>query len=601
MEVMLYPIFGKNKKIIMKKNNLIVLILLISSIPFGFSQEKIKNSGKIDAYNFTPKEYIYVHFNSSLLFAGEYLYYKVYCLNSTVNKLSSLSKVAYVELIDENKQQVFRHKITLKAGLGQGDFFISTNLPSGNYKIIAYTQWMKNGGENYFYRDDISILNPYLSNQKNITDSINNAAKYSSAKTNIGYDIHYLKLTTNGKVFKNRSKVSVSIENSKNTLGYGNYSLSVRKLDTIHQSNKLTANSYKKLYPKNVGVSYHENSEIYDPEINGGVIYGRVLNKNTNLPAKNQNVSISIPGENFIFKTEITNDDGEFDLSINEAYENDKGIIQVLGENRDDYRIEIDEMASVDISRLEFNSFKITPSMKDKIIERSVYNQIENGYYEIKPDTIISSAKKDPFYTNYKVTTFVLDDYTRFYTVKDVFVEIIENVWSTTNKDGNRVFYVSNVKDSNKNHLPLIFIDGVLIQNHQHLLDYKATKIKEISVLQGDAHFGNAIYQGVIIVKTNDGDYKNQLTSDYLIEQVLFKAQPQKNYFHQTHNNDNKASNRVPDFRNQLLWEPKIIIDSNEEVINFYTSDNSGEYEICLEGFTNNGLPISLRETFTVK
>ena len=585
----------------MKKNNLIVLILLIISIQIGFCQGNIKNTGKIDAYNFTPKENIFIHYNSSLLFAGEYLYYKVYCLNSTINKLSTLSKVAYVELISEDKQQVFRHKINLKNGLGQGDYFISTNLPSGNYKIIAYTQWMKNGGKNYFYRDDISILNPYLSNQKVILDSINITNYLPSEKTINNFDIHYLKLTTNGKNFNKRTEVSVSIENLKNTLGYGDYSLSIRKIDTIHQSTKLTASNYKKLYPKNTSALYNRVSEVYYPEINGGVIYGKVLNKNTNLPAKDHNVSISISGENFIFKTEATNNEGEFDLSINESYDNEKGIIQVLGEDREDYKIEISEMSSVDLSQLKFNSFKITSSMRDMIIERSIYNQIENGYYEIKPDTITSSVKKEAFYKDYKITTYVLEDYTKFYTVKDIFIEIVENVWSTKNKNGNRVFYVSNVKDSNKNHLPLIFIDGVLIQNHQHLLDFKASNIKEISVLQGDAHFGTAIYQGVIIIKTNEGDYKNKLTGDFLLEQTLFNAQTQKKYYRQTYNNNNNVSNRIPDFRNQLLWEPKITINTDKEVIYFYTSDNSGEYEVCIEGFTNNGLPISLRGTFTVK
>lgn len=169
------------------------------------------------------------------------------------------------------------------------------------------------------------------------------------------------------------------------------------------------------------------------------------------------------------------------------------------------------------------------------------------------------------------------------------------------NENGDRVFYVTNLKDRNKSHLPIIFIDGVLIQSHQHLLDYNADNIKEIIVLQGDIHFGSAIYQGAIIVTTINGDFNNKLSGKYLIEKKLFKPQPQKKYFHQTYNNSNPVSSRIPDFRNQLLWEPKIILNSNKEVISFYTSDNSGEYEICLEGFTNSGLPISLRKIITVK
>ncbi len=91
------------------------------------------------------------------------------------------------------------------------------------------------------------------------------------------------------------------------------------------------------------------------------------------------------------------------------------------------------------------------------------------------------------------------------------------------------------------------------------------------------------------------------MEGDYLIEHKLLKSQPQKSYYQQVYNVSSNSSNRIPDFRNQLLWEPKITINSEEVVIYFYTSDNSGDYEVCLEGFTINGLPISIREVITIK
>ncbi len=585
----------------MKKIKIIALLIITFSLQTSYSQKDKPNSGFIDAYNFSPKENIFVHYNTSLLFAGEYIYYKVYCINATQNKLSKLSKVAYVELIHEDTQRVFRHKINLKNGLGQGDFFISTSIPSGNYKLIAYTQWMKNGGKNYFFKDDISIINPYLVDQKSILDTTNISTNYISEKYKNSNSSNYLELTTNGEKFEKRTKVTVSIKNLKESGGYGNYSISVRKLDTINSSLRITAKDYKKNY-STLGISKNKkDTEIYSPEINGGVISGNIINKSTNLPAQGENVSISIPGEHFIFKTATTDENGNFNLSIKENHNKETGIIQVLGEDRENFSVEITETPSVDLSQLKFNSFKITPSIKEMVLERSIYNQIENGYYAIKPDTIVSLAVQKPFYSEYNSTIYVLEDYAKFSTVKDVFIEIVEDVWTTKNKNGDRVFYVSNLKDRNKNHPPIIFIDGVIIQNHQYLLDYNENNIKEIIVLQGDVHFGTAIYQGAIIVKTINGDYKNHHSSDYLIEKKLFKPQPQKNYFQQSYHNSNTVSSRIPDFRNQLLWEPKIILKSSKEVISFYTSDNSGEYEICLEGFTNSGLPISLKKIINVK
>ena len=44
--------------------------------------------------------------------------------------------------------------------MGQGDFFLPADVVSGNYKIIAYTQWMKNGIDQHYFQSNIVIINP---------------------------------------------------------------------------------------------------------------------------------------------------------------------------------------------------------------------------------------------------------------------------------------------------------------------------------------------------------------------------------------------------------------------------------------------------------
>jgi hypothetical protein len=62
-----------------------------------------------------------------------------------------------------------------------------------------------------------------------------------------------------------------------------------------------------------------------------------------------------------------------------------------------------------------------------------------------------------------------------------------------------------------------------------------------------------------------------------------------------------KNLERIPDFRSQLLWLPNLVLDTKYKEITFYTSDNVGDYEVSLEGFTNEGIPVSLKEVFSVK
>lgn len=579
----------------MKKQTLTLIILFFITIQSFYSQEKKKTSGFLDAKNFSPVENVFVHFNTSVLFSGEYLHYKVYCTNSSSNSLSKLSKIAYVELVSSDRKNIFKHKIKLTNGEGQGNFFIPTSIYSGSYKLIAYTQWMKNGGRNYFFQADISILNPYQANQGEIVDYDNaepiNKVVFKEDKTS-----RLLAVSTNKKIYKKREKISIAINNPSFNKGFGTYSISIRKIDAFHKPNKLTSNNFKSTHKKTKSLTVHY------PELNGEIISGRVTIKNSNFPAVKQDVVLSISGKNFIFRVATTDKFGVFDISIPVGYDNEKAIIQVLGEERNKFQIELIESAAIDYSDLKFNSFTITPQMKEEIIKRSVYNQIENAYYSVKPDTITTNRSYKPFYANYNKTNFVLDDYTRFPTMDETFVEVIEHAWSDKNEKRENTIYVRNMKDSNKNHLPLVFIDGVLIQDHQYLFEYGAEKVEMISILRGEAHFGTKTFQGVVIIQTKEENYKNKLSGDFLLETKLFKPQQDKIYFHQTYSNESiEKTMRTPDFRDQLLWEPKINFSSETMTLSCFTSDNIGAYEISVEGFTLEGVPISIYKTIEVE
>ena len=133
-------------------------------------QALVKDNGHLQAYNALHAEAVYIHHNASLFVAGEQMYYAVYCVNKATNQRSTLSKMAYVELLGADGIRVFRHKIKLNSGTGQGDFFIPTSVPTGNYKLLGYTQWMKNSSVDNFFSSDINIVNPFQKNRDLILD-----------------------------------------------------------------------------------------------------------------------------------------------------------------------------------------------------------------------------------------------------------------------------------------------------------------------------------------------------------------------------------------------------------------------------------------------
>jgi hypothetical protein len=591
----------------MKKKIFLTIIFLLFKSYLSYSQITLENDD-IAVYKNISQEKIFVHQNTTFLLTGEYLYYKVYCINANSNSLSDISKIAYVELVGTDKISIFKHKIKLNDGLGQGDFLISAKIPSGNYKLIAYTQWMKNSQQNQFFQSDISIINPFQENQSSILEKNTTAEvqNLSPKKENVNNNnslnsvrSDYIDITTNANSFKNREKVVLTIKSLKNNLSNGNYSVSVRKIDTLQIPEKITASTYISLHPQKPSSNSITNKSIYLPELRGELLSGKVIYNDTKLASQNTKVALSIQGKQSIFKIATTNDLGVFYFNIPEEYENPDAIIQIIGSERNKFKITMNEHSSINFENLDFFNFKITPKIKNYLLERNIYNQIESAYSDIKPNTIKSLDSLSPIY-NSKAKIYNLADYTRFPTIKETVVEIINEVY-IKQKNGNSTFHVRLYNQLFESELPaLVLADGVLIQNHNELLNLSAMNIRKISVLNDTYIFDSMIFDGVISIETFNGDYLTDLYGTYIEKFHLFKPLIIKNYFNQIYDN-NKNSDRIPDYRSQLLWAPNINMNKDEDSLYFYTSDNNGDYEICLEGFTKEGMPISLRKIISVK
>ena len=104
------------------------------------------------------KEKIYLQTDKSFYITGEICWFKSYVVDASLHKPFSLSRVAYVELINRDSKPVLQGKISLQKGTGSGSFFIPLYLPSGSYKIRAYTNWMKNFGPDYFFEKNITKM-----------------------------------------------------------------------------------------------------------------------------------------------------------------------------------------------------------------------------------------------------------------------------------------------------------------------------------------------------------------------------------------------------------------------------------------------------------
>lgn len=563
----------------MKKTFLLLFLIVSLKI---FSQEKtfVIDSNKIH------QEKIFIHLNTNSLLTGETLLYKISCLNKLNNQYSNLSKIAYIEILNDKKERISQQKIELKNGTGQGDFFIRNSLKTGNYKIISYTKWMKN--KNYFTATDLYIINPYQpkikkSSAANTLKIQNHTAKVSSTlKNNI--------IVLNKKEYSKREKVSFSINLHKKEITSNNLSVSVRKIENQFYSQK--KNSLMFLQEKSkAGIS---NDKITDtPDIRGDIIKGQVISKSNNKPVEDIKVSLSIIQRNGFFLISNTDKNGYFYFIIDNFRKTEKSYIQLIDATFKDYKIILAKESLLNFDHLTFKKLNTTNLLDSLIDKKSTYIQIENAYKNLKQDQI-SIEKVTSSIPNYLFKKYSLDNFTRFKTIEETLIEIIPNTWSNTSKD-NTTFHVYVNDNTGYNRLPLLLIDGFIVNNHNELANIKMNTVDAINISHNIFKFNSVIYKGIISINTYKGEYEPKTRE--LLSINLKQPLANKKYFFQNYSKSNNK--RIPDFRTQLFWDPNLNVSQKE--ISFFTSDVSGNFEIEIEGFTNDGEPISLRKNFKVK
>ncbi|MCK8523015.1 hypothetical protein M0D21_15665 [Aquimarina sp. D1M17] len=593
-------------------NKVLKVFTLLSFFSIFFSQAQHRQTAlstvkEIEGFNRIPQEKIFIHYTSTLAFAGEYLHYKIYCINEENGKLSSISKIAYIRLINEKGESIIKHKIVLRDGTGEGDVFIPVSIPSGSYKIIGYTQWMLNVSESYFFAGDVSILNPYQGNQQKIlpdaieADSLNTKTESEESRIVESSVNNLVSISLTTKEFNKRSMVGIKVKNETSALG--DYSISVRKVNEITSSPLLNTTNFVNTYRQQSTTSKKfSRKSVFLPEMRGELVYGKILSNNSSLPVSNIDVGFSIPESPHGIYVVSTDDEGSFVFSLDNNFEKRKGTVQILDKNKEQYQLQLEDMPEVNTKNLDMYKFAITPEVKKEIVKRSIYNQIEHSFYNLKPDTLKQIKKTLPFYGKF-FEKYDLDDYTRFSTIRETIVEIIDRVRTRKTKDKKEVFAIQGDYAEKKDDklLPLLLVDNTIVQEHEDIINYDARKVKSIGFITNVYYLGTKRYDGVIYVETLNNDFHEGYEKSYIKPITLEQPKERKSYYKQNYLIENDYD-RIPDYRYQLLWQPKITLEAKEEQqIDFFTSDATGEFEISLEGFTSDGEPISLRKYFTVK
>ena len=122
---------------------------------------------KLTKYNDAlPEDRVYLHFDKPFYEPGESIWFSAYVRDGQTLKPSHKSDIVYVELLNPKGGVEKKLTIISKNGKAAGDFSLDNEALGGMYKIRAYTNWMKNEGEENSFERDLQVQDVILPNLK---------------------------------------------------------------------------------------------------------------------------------------------------------------------------------------------------------------------------------------------------------------------------------------------------------------------------------------------------------------------------------------------------------------------------------------------------
>ena len=103
------------------------------------------------------QEKVYLHTDGDVYEAGEVIWMNARLLEATNHTLSQKSKVVHVQLYDRHGSLLVHEKLRLEEGQAAGDILLPDTLSPGGYQIRAFTLWMQNASEEYFFEKNIYV------------------------------------------------------------------------------------------------------------------------------------------------------------------------------------------------------------------------------------------------------------------------------------------------------------------------------------------------------------------------------------------------------------------------------------------------------------
>ena len=167
-------------------------LMAVASAQPAFTLEAVQDS-IISQLTLFPQEKIHLHTDRYMYVPGEKIWFRVYVVDAFTHQSATSSQYAYVELINSSDSLMHRVMVNMDGeGLFHGNIFLSDFMPEGDYTLRAYTRYMENLGDDYFFTKPVRISNlKAVDTQAKKQPNEKSHEKSNEKKSNVTYEVSF--------------------------------------------------------------------------------------------------------------------------------------------------------------------------------------------------------------------------------------------------------------------------------------------------------------------------------------------------------------------------------------------------------------------------
>lgn len=546
-------------------------------------------------------ERTYVSTDKDVYVAGDPVWYSAFCLDAEKGTFSPVSSIAYVEL-HASDALVGTSKVALSAGRGAGRLQLPGNLPTGNYRLVVYTTQNKAEAD-YDYTGiaskTISVFNVF-SNER-VKDGVEVVEAEDYAK--LVAEKASVKPRMTGDVKPGTDGIEVSWDGNSLVLRNPGPEVITMSLSVWHDDGFLTnANPTIADFVRGcrqVGPRRLDNAVT--PEYEGEIIRGHVAGADPEAIASltGRYAFISTPSDKSDVYASPIDPAGRVRFFTGNIYGNKEYVCEIEGVDPAFTGFIELESPFVGAKVAAAEPLKMSASLREPLRRRSVAMQVEQRF---TGDTLLDllPVRSNGLFGTEEVV-YLLDDYTRFPTMEEVFIEFVKEIRARRWGDRKRNIQVR-LQDRTDNMFSqdttLMMLDGVPVFDQQKIMDYDPLLVEAIHIYPNVTFIGNRSFEGIVNFVT----YKRNLPAFQFGNSVRVVDYQGASWPMAFTGESLRAEEGYPDYRQTIYWHPLLVLAPGQTVsIPCKLPDYRGRFRVVAEGLTTSGTPLRTTTSFTTE